>query len=133
MNTMAQIIAYLTFNGNCREAMFFYQQCFGGELSVQTVGESPDADNLPKRMKQYVLQATLMSNGITLMATDMVGDGGFSRGNAIAMMLHCDSEVVMRKYYEKLSAQGQSTQPIAPTFDGALFGGSLTAMAIVGC
>jgi PhnB protein len=38
---MTQINSYLTFNGNCQEAMIFYQKCLGGELTFQTVGESP--------------------------------------------------------------------------------------------
>ena len=36
---MTQINAYLTFNGNCREAMQFYTDCLGGELYLQTIGE----------------------------------------------------------------------------------------------
>ena len=34
---MTQINAHLTFNGNCHEAMTFYKECFGGELSMQTL------------------------------------------------------------------------------------------------
>jgi uncharacterized glyoxalase superfamily protein PhnB len=34
---MAKINAYLTFNGNCREAMTFYQSCFDGDLTLETV------------------------------------------------------------------------------------------------
>ena len=38
---MAQINAYLKFDGNCREAMTFYKECFGGELIFNTVKGSP--------------------------------------------------------------------------------------------
>jgi PhnB protein len=31
---------YLIFNGNCREAMTFYQSCLGGELNVMTFGDA---------------------------------------------------------------------------------------------
>ncbi len=31
---MKDITPYLTFDGSCREAMTFYQQCLGGELST---------------------------------------------------------------------------------------------------
>ena len=34
---MAQILAYLKFDGNCREAMTFYKECFGGKLTFNTV------------------------------------------------------------------------------------------------
>jgi PhnB protein len=38
---MTQINAYLTLNGNCREAMTFYKECLGGELTMQAVEDSP--------------------------------------------------------------------------------------------
>ncbi|KKW20560.1 MAG: Glyoxalase/bleomycin resistance protein/dioxygenase [Parcubacteria group bacterium GW2011_GWF2_50_9] len=35
---------YLRFNDEkCREAMNLYKKCFGGNLTLQTVGESPMA------------------------------------------------------------------------------------------
>ena len=46
------IHSYLTFSGNCREAMTFYQECFGGTLTFQTVGDSPMSGKLPKKMKK---------------------------------------------------------------------------------
>ncbi len=30
---MAQLNAYVRFNGDCREAFEFYQSCFGGDLT----------------------------------------------------------------------------------------------------
>ena len=38
---MATLNPYLTFNGNCKEAMGFYKEIFGGELSLMTAGKSP--------------------------------------------------------------------------------------------
>lgn len=38
---MTQINAHLIFSGNYREAMNFYKSCLGGELTLQTIGESP--------------------------------------------------------------------------------------------
>jgi PhnB protein len=37
---MKEATPYLIFNGNCREAMTFYQSCLGGELNVMTFGEA---------------------------------------------------------------------------------------------
>ncbi len=44
---MSTINSYLRFNGNCSEAMTFYKDCLGGELTMQKVGESPMAGNMP--------------------------------------------------------------------------------------
>ncbi len=120
---MAQLISYLTFNGRCREAMTFYHQCFGGELSLQTVGESPMAEALPQEMKNCILHSTLKQEGIMLMATDMTDEEGLIHGNDISILVDCKSEAEIREYYYKLATDGQKTQPIEKTFFGVLFGG----------
>ncbi|MFM9951376.1 MAG: VOC family protein [Saprospiraceae bacterium] len=120
---MEQINAYLTFNGNCREAMTHYQACLGGALSLQAVEGSPLADQMPHEMKHYILHATLIKDGWILMASDMVGEQGLIKGNAVSLMLNCTSETEIRAYYARLSEGGQATHPLEITFWGALFGG----------
>jgi PhnB protein len=122
---LANIISYLTFNGNCREAMTFYKECLGGELTLQTIGETSPTEEMPQEMKDCVLQATLQHDNIVLMASDMVEDEGLKKGNNICLMLYCDSEGQMQNCYEKLSKGGKQTHPIVKTDWGALFG-SLT-------
>jgi PhnB protein len=120
---MTRINLYLTFSGNCREAMLFYQQCLGGELTLQTVGDSPLAADLPPDMKRRILHSTLTNGSTVLMGSDMVGEQGVVRGNAIAMMLHFSNEAAARITYEALAAGGVATYPLADTSWGALFGG----------
>jgi PhnB protein len=119
---MTQINTYLTFNGNCREAMTFYQSCLGGELMLQTIGESPLADRMPPQMKQSVLHSTLVKDALVLMASDMTAEQGLRRGNAVSLMLNCSSEEEARTFYTKLSEGGQATHPLETTFWDALFG-----------
>ena len=38
---MKQVNAYLNFDGNCRQAMKFYQKCLGAELELTTFGQMP--------------------------------------------------------------------------------------------
>ncbi len=119
---MTQIVSYLTFNGNCREAMNFYQKCLGGELVLQPIGDSPMADNIPPEMAGCILHATLTKGGLLLMASDMVGEQGLVRGNAVSMMLNCGSESEIKACYAALSEGGQVLHPLEDTFWGALFG-----------
>ena len=56
---MAKISVYLTFGGNCREAMTCYRDILGGSLHLQTVGESPLAGRMPPQMQNLILHATL--------------------------------------------------------------------------
>jgi PhnB protein len=120
---MTQINSYLTFNGNCREAMTFYQECLGGELFLQTIGESPMADQLPPQMKESILHATLTKGALIIMASDMVSEQGLTKGNNVSLMLNCSSEDEIRTFYQKLSDGGEARHPLENTFWGALFGG----------
>jgi PhnB protein len=119
---MSSINSYLTFNGNCREAMTFYKKSLGGELVLQTIGESPLADKMPPQMKKSIVHATLTKGDLVLMASDIVGEKGLLKGNAVSLMLNCDTEKEIKKCYAKLSAGGHATHPLQISFWGALFG-----------
>lgn len=119
---MTQINAYLTFNGNCREAMAFYQECLGGELTLQTIGDSPMAERMPPKMKEHILHSTLTKDGLVLMASDMVAEEGLQKGNSVSLMLNCGSEAEIKTCYARLSSGGTATHPLENTFWGALFG-----------
>lgn len=119
---MTAISSYLTFNGNCREAMHFYKDCLGGELSLQTIGESPLADKMPPKMKAFILHATLTKGNLVLMGSDMVGDKGLIKGNAVSMAINCSSDEEIRNFYEKLSAGGNKDHELEESFWGATFG-----------
>jgi PhnB protein len=119
---MTAISSYLTFNGNCREAMHFYKDCLGGELILQTIGESPLADKMPPKMKAFILHATLTKGSMVLMGSDMVGDKGLIKGNAVSMVINCSSDEEVKSFYEKLSAGGNKDHALEESFWGATFG-----------
>ncbi|HWK05152.1 MAG TPA: VOC family protein [Puia sp.] len=119
---MTQINSYLTFNGNCREAMTFYRECLGGELTLQTIGESPLADKIPPQMRDSILHSTLIRGALQIMASDMVAEQGLVKGNSVSLMLNCSSEEEINTFYGNLSKGGQATHPLENSFWGALFG-----------
>jgi PhnB protein len=121
---MANINSYLTFNGNCREAMTFYKECLGGELSFQTLGELPLPVNepMPPCMENCIVHALLINETLVLAASDMVPENGLIKGNSVSLLLNCNSEEEAREYYGKLSAGGEATHPLENTFWGAVFG-----------
>jgi len=118
---MTQINAYVGFNGRCREAMGFYQECIGGELTFQTIGESPIAGECPSAMKDNILHYSLTKGPLLLMATDMTGPDGFIKGNNISLSLNCSSEQEIDDFYTRLSADGKILDPLKTSFWGSLF------------
>ncbi len=119
---MTQLNSYLTFGGNCREAMTYYKKCLGGELELQILGESPMADRIPKAMKDYILHSKLTTAGFVLMGSDMTPETGLKIGNSVSLMLNCRSEAEIRKYFDKLSVGGIVLHPLEITFRGDILG-----------
>jgi PhnB protein len=119
---MTRINSYLTFNGNCREAMNFYKECLGGKLSFQTIGDSPLSEKMPQKMKDCILHSTLIKKNLVLMGSDMVGEEGLIKGNAVSLSLDCSNEKEIKTFYANLSKGGKASHPLEISFWGALFG-----------
>jgi PhnB protein len=120
---MATINAYLTFDGDCREAMTFYRDCLGADLKLMTVGESPVAAQLPVGTHSMIMHAALTKGPLTLMASDMMEQGAaLSRGNSMCLMLYCSSEEEIRSYFAKLSAGGKVMTELKVEFWGSMYG-----------
>lgn len=117
-----QIISYLTFNGNCYEAMTYYQECLGGELTFQTLGDSPLSEKMSKKMKSCIVHASLFNEGLTLLASDMVGENGLLKGNSVSLSLSCNSEEEIKMCYAKLAAGGTANKTLSSNFTGVLIG-----------
>ena len=122
---MAQLNPYLNFNNNCREAMTFYKECLGGELSLQTVGESPAmAAQMPPDMKNKILHSSLTSGTVTIMGSDLSREDRIE-GNTVHLSLSCESEKELNSVFSKLSEGGKVTEPITDMPWNAKYG-SLT-------
>jgi len=119
---MKQINAYLHLNNKCKEAMIFYKDCFGGELSMQTVGESPMANQMPTEMKDAILHATLTNGEAVIIATDMMDPEQAKEGSMISLCINCTSEEEIHSVFDKLSQGGKVGHALEDTFWGAIFG-----------
>ncbi len=119
---MATINAYLTFNGNCREAMTFYKECLGGELILQTVKSSPMESQWPEEAQNKVLHSTLEKGTLVLLGSDMAEPQGISMGNNISLSLLCSSNEEIELLFNKLSVDGKIKYPVHDFYDGKIGG-----------
>jgi PhnB protein len=119
---MAQLNPYLSFNGNCREAMSFYETCLDGELTVQSVSESPMADNLPQSLRDNVLHSSITKDGVLLiMASDMNREK-LVEGNTVKICINCDSEEQINSFFRKFSEGAKIIEALQVMFWGDTFG-----------
>ena len=121
---MTQLSPYLMFDGNCREAMTFYHACLGGQLGMQTVGESPMAEQIPSDMHDRMLHSMLTCGDFALMASDMMGSEKVVRGNDVHLCLVCSSKDEIEASFAKLAVGGQVGHPLQEEFFGTI--GDLT-------
>ena len=110
---------YLNFNGNARQALEFYTTVFGGELTLSTFADfgnqgSPDAD----RIMHGQLETAA---GYTIMAADVTSEMPYEPPAGFAMSLSGGDDA-LHGYWEKLSASGAVTMPLAKQVWGDEFG-----------
>jgi PhnB protein len=100
---------YITFGGNAREAMEFYQSVFGGELDVSTWSEMPDMPGYSAEMSDKLMHSMLTVNdSITLMGADMPDSAG-PKDSPISVSLSGEDENELRGWWDKLSDGAEIT------------------------
>ena len=111
---------YISFAGNAREAMEFYQRVFDGSLTLNTFGEfgPPDAAGADKIMHGQLET----ENGFTLMGADTPPGTEHEPGNNIAVSLSGDDAEQLRGYWAKLAEGGAVSVPLEPQMWGDEFG-----------
>ena len=117
---MPKISPYLNVD-NAREALEFYKGCFGGEIFIMKVSDTPMAKQMPPDSQSKVMHASLTTDQVTLLISEMRGPEGFVRGNTVSLMVECASEAELRATFDKLSPGGKVMMAPHNSFWGAIF------------
>lgn len=115
---MAQLNPYLSFSGDCTEAMTFYRDCLGGELTIQTVGDSPAAAGFPAEVHNQVLHSMLVSDRIVLMAADAVDGSAVTPGSNVTLCLNSGTRDEIKALFAKVAEGAAITTPVQEEFFG---------------
>lgn len=114
---MKAITPYLFFNGNCAEAMRFYETTLGGRIDLlMTFADAPPGQCPPDTDPSHVMHAHLTAGELMLMASDGMSDAKQPGAQHFALSLSFDTVEEARKAFEALSAGGSVTMPLGPTF-----------------
>ncbi|PIC70652.1 hypothetical protein CSV77_06950 [Sporosarcina sp. P16b] len=116
---------YLTFNGNCREAVEFYADVFETEKpNFMTFGEkSPNPEYpLPEEAKNLIMHTRLAIEGSTVMFSDTFPGSPFTVGNNISLAYQCVEAEKLQMVYEKLKKEGTVGMELQETFWSKLYG-----------
>ncbi len=103
-----------------QEAMNFYKDCFGGELEVMKVKDSPMAKDIPADKQENIMHSMLKSDKATFIGMDMMRDKAVI-GDNVGISIDCESDEQLRDYFTKLSAGGDVFMAPEMQFWGGLF------------
>jgi PhnB protein len=116
---MTTLTPYLLFDGNCHEAMTFYQSCFGGELTAKKVKDSPAKDHMPPVQFDKTINARLKSGNLEISASDWLRlDQTRVPGNTVCLYLSGGTLPELKSFFEKLSQGAEVTDPLQEMFFG---------------
>ena len=114
-----QLVAYLMFEGQAKEAMDFYKKIFSGDLVSQTYSEIPDYKG---DQPDNIMHAQLDCAGFSIMASDNMGQDPTRLGNQICLTFVSDEEKRMNEYFLALSNGGKVIDELSEKFWGDKFG-----------
>ncbi|HVJ48837.1 VOC family protein [Desulfitobacterium sp.] len=117
------LIPYLVFNGNCEEAVNFYQKVLGGEAQILHFKDAPPNPEFPvqEQLKDLVLHAELRKDGHVIRFSDTFPGVPFNPGNTISFSLEFDTKEETKAIYESLAEGGRVEMELQATFFSPLY------------
>lgn len=96
---------FLLFDGNCAEAMTFYQNCLGGELTLTKLRDTPMKDMFPPEKHERIINAHLKSGNIEISATDWMASPEYEPkyGDIFAIFVLGEDYDELKAVFDKLS------------------------------
>ena len=119
---IVQLHPYLNFNGQCRKAFTFYEQCLGGQIvMIQTHADSPIAGEVPSEWHDRILHARLVVGDAVLMGSDSPPEH-YAPPQGLYVSVQVDDPADADRIFHALAENGMVTMPIEETFWAARFG-----------
>jgi PhnB protein len=101
---MLRLTPFLLFDGNCAEAMEFYSGCFGGDLILTRLGDTPMKHQFLEQQHHKVVFAYLKSAAVEFSGTDWLHPTRtWKQGNTTAMNIIGTQSDELRAIFDKLS------------------------------
>lgn len=121
---MSRPDAHLNFDGDCAEAMRFYERTFGGKLEMlMTYGQSPYGGETPEAERDRVIHARLaLPTGGLLMGCDTTSRYPYQGKKGFSLALIYPTVAEARQVFDTLAEGGEIEMPLDKTFWADAFG-----------
>lgn len=117
-----QVNPYLFFNGNCEEALKYYEKVLNARIeAMMPYADGPADMPTPAEWKNKIMHARVTIDGEVLMASDAYpGNFNQPQGFAVSLQVEDPGDAALR--FRALSDGGTVTMPFAKTFFSKGFG-----------
>ena len=120
---MSQLDPYLTFDGNCAEAMRFYERVLGGKIGMMMKNsESPMAEQGSPSDGERIMHARVEIDGRLLMASDAMAGQPYTPMSGFSLTLVYPTTDKARRVFDALAEGGTVRMPLQKTFWVESFG-----------
>jgi PhnB protein len=116
-----KIQSYLSFKGQCQEALDFYQSIFGGQVINRHTYEDKKMD-IPEHYRTKLQHAELKGDGFHIMGYDASPDTPVTDGTNIQMSIDLDTADKAKDLFHSLSKGGKVHTEFQKTTWGAHYG-----------
>jgi PhnB protein len=115
---------YIFFNGNCAEALRYYEKVLSARIMVSMkYGDSPAAAHVAKELHDKVIHASMMIGNTVVMASDDgSGDGSAGKAGGYSLTLSVETPATAEKVFNALADGGTVSMKMDKTFFAERFG-----------
>ena len=114
-----KIEPYIIFNGNCREAITFYEKVFNGKITF--LMEYKDAPNPPQGFDNLIMHANLLIDDTMIMFSDTTPDIKTTFGDAVTITVALKDQERIKQIYDVLKNGGKVRIALGKTFYSDLY------------
>jgi PhnB protein len=106
-----KLLIYLIFNGECREALNFYEKSLGGKIkSLTSFAESPLT--VSEENFDLIFDSELQADNIIIKASDSLPENNITVGNNFSLFLVFSNLLKLEKFYKDISDGGKIIIPL---------------------
>ena len=114
---------YLFFDGNCAEAMRFYEKTLGGKLEMlMKASEAPVKSEHTKGNPDGVLHAAVAVDGGRILASDWMSPDPYPGMKGVSLAIDFPTVEEAKKKFNALATGGKVNMPLEKTFWVESFG-----------
>src|SRR5215470_7083964 len=113
---MKKLETYLHFNGNCAEAMHFYEKALGGKATLLPASGAPDPSVFGPGNGEKIMHAKLELDSAILMASDWLAPDPYPGMQGFSVTLEIPTVAEAKSAFDNLAEGGRVNMPFQKTF-----------------